>query len=97
MACCAVATCGSGADEVRHTISFPKDREQLFLVRSEFPVSAAVTELIMPNWTPGSYLIRDYAANVNRISATLQMARVAVQKISKDRWQVNTARRYTDC
>ncbi len=57
------------AGEVRHTVSFPGDRQQLILVRSEFPVNTPVTELIMPNWTPGSYLIRNHAANVDRISA----------------------------
>ena len=80
------------AGEVRHTISFPMDREQRILVRSEFPVSTPVTELIMPNWTPGSYLIRDYAANVDRISATsADGTGLSLRKISKDRWQVDTA------
>ena len=45
----------------------------------------------MPNWTPGSYLIREYAANVNRISATSADGIVlTLRKISKDRWQVDT-------
>ena len=45
----------------------------------------------MPNWTPGSYLIREYATNVNRISATSADGVVlTLRKISKDRWQVNT-------
>jgi predicted metalloprotease with PDZ domain len=80
------------ASEVRHTVSFPKDKQQIFLVRSEFPVTMPVTELTMPNWTPGSYLIRDFPANVNRISATsADGTALPVQKISKDRWQVNTA------
>ncbi len=62
------------------------------LVRSEFPVSMPVTELIMPNWTPGSYLIREYAANVDRISALAEDGlALQVQKISKDRWRVNTS------
>jgi len=79
------------ASEVIHTISFPADREQIILVRSEFPVKAPVTELRMPNWTPGSYLIREFAANVNRISAaSADGAALSLGKISKDRWQVNT-------
>lgn len=82
----------SASDVVRHTLSFPDNGEQLFLVRSEFPVSTSVTELIMPNWTPGSYLIRDYAVNVNRISAVSDEGNnLPVQKISKDRWQVDTS------
>jgi predicted metalloprotease with PDZ domain len=79
-------------DAVRHTLSYPRDREQLLLVRSEFPVNAPVTELIMPNWTPGSYLIREYAANVDRISALSgDGTALQVQKIAKDRWRVDTS------
>ena len=78
---------------VRHTVSFPKDRQQTILVRSEIPVSAGLTELIMPIWTPGSYLVRDFAANVNQISVfTGDGTRLAVRKSSKDRWQVNSSR-----
>ena len=85
-------TAALATDEVRHTLSFPKDRQQLMLVRSEFPVNTPVTELIMPNWTPGSYQIRNYAANVDRISAlSADGSALQVQKISKDRWRVNTS------
>ena len=89
---CSFPQVALAVDSVVHSVSFPKDREQVFLVRSEFPVSAPVTELIMPNWTPGSYLIRDYAANVNRISVvSLDGTTIPVQKISKDRWRVDTS------
>ena len=77
--------------QVRHSISFPQDREQTILVRSEFPVNAATTELIMPNWTPGSYLIRDFAANVTSLAAVSDSGtQLSVLKVSKDRWQVST-------
>ena len=89
---CLFSEASLAAGDVHHTVSFPKDREQLILVRSEFPVSVPVTELIMPNWTPGSYLIRDYAANVDRITAaTKDGTALPLRKISKDRWQVNTS------
>ena len=79
------------AGEVSHRVSFPDDREQIILVRSEFPVSGPVTELIMPNWTPGSYLIREYAANINRITAmSADGSTLPLRKISKDRWQVSS-------
>jgi len=96
MCLCLLPQAAMAAAEVRHTISFPKDREQLILVRSEFPVETAVTELLMPNWTPGSYLIRDYAANINRIAATsADGSALPLEKISKDRWQVQTSRTTT--
>lgn len=84
------------AGEVRHTLSFAPDKEQILLVRSAFPVSAPVTELSMPNWTPGSYLIRDFAANVNRISAaSADGTPLSLRKISKDSWQVDTGQTET--
>jgi len=81
----------SAASLVSHALSYPKDKQQTILVRSEFPVNASVTELLLPNWTPGSYLMREFGANLNRISAFSGDGRVlAIQKVSKDRWQVNT-------
>lgn len=79
------------AEEVKHTLSFPENRQQTILVRSEFPVSGMRMDLIMANWTPGSYRIREYAANVNRVSATdASGAVLQSRKISKNRWQVET-------
>ena len=87
--CFPVAALAAG--EVRHTVSFPEDREQVILVRSEFPVDGAVTELIMPNWTPGSYKIRNFAGNVSRIVAVSDEGSVlSLEKVAKDRWQVDT-------
>lgn len=77
---------------VRHTVSFPDDRQQVIQVRSEFPVDAESTKLKMPNWTPGSYLIRNFAANVNRLSTgSADGAVLNVEKVSKDRWLVDTS------
>ena len=81
----------AASGQVRHSLSFPVDREQIILVRSEFPVAAPVTVLSMPNWTPGSYLIRNFAANVEEVSATSpDGTALQIHKVSKDRWQVET-------
>lgn len=80
-----------GAQEVRHKVGYPKHREQYFLVRSEFPVEASQTELIMPNWAPGSYRMREFAANVDKISAVSASGqKLDIKKAGKDRWLVNT-------
>ncbi|NOR20485.1 MAG: hypothetical protein GQ538_10415 [Xanthomonadales bacterium] len=84
------------ADQVRHTLSYPKNRQQTIMVRSEFPVSGPSTDLIMANWTPGSYRIREYAANLNRISVRDSSgAKLTLQKVSKDRWRVDTGQATT--
>ena len=76
---------------MRHTVSLPDHQEQLIRVRSEFPVEAAEIELVMPNWTPGSYRIREFAANINTLSATASDGRELVaRKVTKDHWRVVT-------
>jgi len=96
IACAFLSNPVMAVDEVRHTLSVPDNRQQIILVRSEFPVNARLTELIMPVWTPGSYLVRDYAANVNQVTAVTGSGKpLAVLKTSKDRWQVNTGQATT--
>lgn len=46
-------------------------------------------ELMMPTWTPGSYLIREYARHVETISAsTAEGAELPVSRSRKNRWLV---------
>jgi predicted metalloprotease with PDZ domain len=51
-------------------------------------------DLKMPVWTPGSYLIREYARNVWDFAAFGEDDRpLASQKISKNHWQIKTENR----
>jgi len=51
-------------------------------------------ELKMPVWTPGSYLVREFARHVQDVEVQdLAGAKVAWQKINKNTWQVETAGR----
>lgn len=44
----------------------------------------------MPAWTPGSYLIREYAKNVESFEATTGNQKLPAKKISKNTWEVAT-------
>jgi len=45
----------------------------------------------MPNWTPGSYVIRDYSANLERLSASGSEGQdLKVEKTAKNRWKIQT-------
>ncbi len=49
------------------------------------------TDLVMPVWTPGSYLIREFARNVEGFSAADGSgASLTWSKISKNRWRVQS-------
>lgn len=49
------------------------------------------TTLMMPVWTPGSYLIREYARNIDTISATApDGTKLPLQKLTRNRWRLQT-------
>lgn len=46
----------------------------------------------MPVWTPGSYLVREFAKNVEGFSATATGKAVKVEKVRKNTWRVYSAK-----
>ena len=46
--------------------------------------------ITMPSWTPGSYLMREFAKSVDQVTAVSSGTTLAVQKIDKNTWEVNT-------
>jgi predicted metalloprotease with PDZ domain len=52
-----------------------------------------VLDLKLPVWTPGSYLVREYAKHLQDFSADTgdQRHRLLARKISKNHWQIETA------
>lgn len=75
---------------VRHRVSFANAANHYVNVESQFWASAAEQQLFMPVWTPGSYLVREYARHVDSIEAMdAKGDAIAIKKISKNRWQVS--------
>src|SRR5690606_6607994 len=55
-------------------------------------------ELVMPAWTPGSYLIREYARHVEAFSArSAGGSPLRWEKVGKARWRVECAASGTVC
>jgi predicted metalloprotease with PDZ domain len=83
------------ADEAappRHELRFPQRHNQYVQVTASWPVSGDYLDLSMPSWTPGSYLIRDYAAHVEALQAQDHEGRPrAADKIAKNRWRIEAA------
>jgi predicted metalloprotease with PDZ domain len=52
---------------------------------------SSILDLKMPVWTPGSYLVREYAKHLQNFSATDGNEQpLAWQKLSKNHWQIET-------
>jgi predicted metalloprotease with PDZ domain len=75
--------------EVSHSVSFPELNQQYIHVRSEFPAGGIAATMKMANWTPGSYMIRDFANNLDRIQFFNDMGEpLSFVKVSKNTWQI---------
>lgn len=53
-------------------------------------VDASHVDFILPTWTPGSYLIREYARHVQEVAAHADDQPRAVRKLDKQTWRVHT-------
>lgn len=79
--------------EIAYTVSMPKPWTHLLEVemRVRWAQMPDKTELKMPVWTPGSYLVREYARHVQDLQVkNVSGADLAWRKISKNTWQVDT-------
>lgn len=80
------------AEPIRHTLRFPEAKNHYVHVESVFPTGgAAEIEVFMAVWTPGSYLVREYARNVDRVEASGPAGNaLTAAKTRKNRWLVKT-------
>lgn len=76
---------------VHHTLTIDDPRGHLVsvetVVRSDVPLPAPLV-LFMPVWTPGSYLVREYARHVESLTGLSDGAASAARKIRKNAWRV---------
>jgi predicted metalloprotease with PDZ domain len=77
---------------ISYTISFPQPENHYTKVSLHIDnVNQESIVLKMPVWTPGSYLIREFAKQVEREEAFNDKdKKVPFKKISKNSWQLNT-------
>jgi predicted metalloprotease with PDZ domain len=53
------------------------------------PKQAGELELFLPVWTPGSYLVREYARNIDSVTAIdSENKPLSCNKLSKNRWKI---------
>ena len=75
---------------LRYTLAMPAPQTHYFEVKMDlggFP--ADYTDVKMPVWAPGSYLVREYAKNVEGLQArTAGGQALTVEKINKNTWRV---------
>jgi predicted metalloprotease with PDZ domain len=79
------------AVKISYTVTFPE--AQAHYADIEMNISGLkqnTVDLKMPVWTPGSYLIREFAKNVEGFSAMANGKEIASLKITKNCWRIQT-------
>ena len=80
-------------EPIRYTVRFPAPESHYIEVVAAIPTAGAPDiELMMPVWSPGSYLVREYARNVEGVAAQASTGGPALglSKTRKNRWKVGT-------
>lgn len=76
---------------LHYQVAMPQPESHLFDVTLQIQGwQEPVLDLKMPVWTPGSYLVREYARQVQDFTATARQP-LDSQKVSKNQWRVQTA------
>jgi predicted metalloprotease with PDZ domain len=57
-------------EAVQYRVSMPRPHAHLYEVLVRFPAGPDVLDALMPVWTPGSYLVREFARHIQDVSAT---------------------------
>lgn len=80
--------------DIGYTVSMSKPHTHLLEVEvriRSLAVGATQTDLVMPVWTPGSYLVREFERHVQDFAATDSSGRALKwSKVNKNTWRVST-------
>lgn len=80
------------AEPIAYTLRFTAPQNHLFDVEARVPTGGrAEVELMLPVWSPGSYLVREFSRNLEGVRAADEAGRpLAIDKVAKNRWRVAT-------
>lgn len=80
------------SDPIRYTVRFTEAKTHYISVDADIPVSGPSVEVFMPVWTPGSYLVREFAKNVDTVAVTSDNGKpLGFTTSRKNRWKIETA------
>ncbi len=90
--CPLIVFAAAGRAPIRYTLSFPDTQAHAVEVEATIPTAGhAELTLFMPVWTPGSYLVREYARHIVELTATTaEGVALPAAKSAKNRWTIST-------
>ena len=81
------------SESISYTLRFPAPHTHYVEVEAAVPTGGRpAVEMMMAVWTPGSYLVREFARHVEDLTAAAEDGTpLAVEKTAKNRWRIATA------
>lgn len=78
------------AQSIKYALSMPKPQNHYYQVEMELTdLKGAELVVKMPVWAPGSYLVREFAKNVDLVTAFDEKGNtLKVDKVSKNAWKI---------
>src|SRR5665647_3118999 len=73
---------------VRYRVEAADLHAHLFRVTLRIDQPAAQQQVSLPVWIPGSYLVREFSKNLQRLAARQDGRAVSVQQLNKCNWQI---------
>jgi len=79
-------------EPIAYTLRFPAPQTHYVEIEARVPTGGRPQiELTMAVWTPGSYLVREYARTLEGVAATTETGEpLAVEKTVKNHWRIDT-------
>ena len=78
----------TAAAPIHYRVEVADLHAHLFRVTLTIASPAASQRVALPVWIPGSYLVREFAKNLQRLEARQGTRRVAVEQLDKCSWQI---------
>jgi predicted metalloprotease with PDZ domain len=76
-------------EAVHYRVSMLRPHSHLFEVEATFPAGPETLDAVLPVWTPGSYLVREFSRQVQDMSASaVGGGPLPVQRVDKRTWRV---------
>src|SRR5919108_6203088 len=76
---------------ITYTIAMPRPHTHLYDVTLEVRDAAGTAlDAALPVWTPGSYMVREYARHVQEFAAEAGGRALAWRKLDKATWRIET-------
>ncbi len=81
----------ASAPQINYYLTFPEAQAHYVDVEMNINgIKQPELNLKMPVWTPGSYLVREFARNIETITASAGTKNIALKKIRKNIWHLST-------